>query len=164
MAHERERDNEKEIKIQIVCSNKKAYHDYFIEDTVEAGIMLTGTEVKSLRLGRANLKDSYARIKNGEIFLVNTHISPYAQADKERPEMPERTRKLLLHGKEIEKLIGKTRIKGYTLIPTKIYFKNGKAKVAISLAKGKTSYDKRETIKKKDVQRDIAQAFKVKKN
>ncbi|MDP2690393.1 MAG: SsrA-binding protein SmpB [Deltaproteobacteria bacterium] len=146
--------------ISVVCQNKKAYHDYFIDETIEAGIMLTGTEVKSLRLGKANLKDSYARIKGEEIFLINTHISPYARADSFRQQDPERTRKLLLHKKEILRLIGKTREKGYTLIPTKIYFKGGKAKVELGLAKGKTTYDKRETLKKKEAAREVQKEFK----
>lgn len=146
--------------IEIACQNKKAYHDYFIEETVEAGMVLVGTEVKSLRAGKANLKDSYARIKGSEIYLVNTHISPYARADSFNQPDPERTRKLLLHKKEIIRLIGKTKEKGYTLIPTKIYFKEGKAKVELGLAKGKTTYDKRDTLKKKDVQKEMAQALK----
>ena len=148
----------------IVCQNRKAYHDYFIEETFEAGIILTGTEVKSLRAGKANLKDSYARIKDSEVFLINTHISPYTRADSFKQIDPERTRKLLLHKKEILRLIGKTREKGYTLIPTKIYFKGGKAKVEIGLAKGKAFYDKRETIKKKDVQREMQKALKDRRN
>jgi SsrA-binding protein len=143
------------LSIEIVTQNKKAFYDYFIEETFEAGIMLTGTEVKSLRAGKANLKDSYARIKDGEIFLLNTHISQYSQADGFKQHEPERTRKLLLHKKEIMKLLGKTREKGYTLIPTKIYFKDGKAKVEIGLARGKTSYDKRDSIKARDVKREI---------
>ncbi len=149
--------------IELVCQNKKAYHDYFIEETFEAGMILTGTEVKSLRLGKANLKDSYARVKGTEIFLINTHISPYTQADSFKQTDPNRTRKLLLHKKEILRLIGTTRTKGFTLIPTKIYFKGGRAKVEIGLAKGKTLYDKRETLKKKDVQREMAKAFRGKK-
>lgn len=148
----------------IVCQNRKAYHDYFIEETFEAGIILTGTEVKSLRAGKANLKDSYARIKDSEVFLINTHISPYTRADSFKQIDPERTRKLLLHKKEILRLIGKTREKGYTLVPTKIYFKGGKAKVEIGLAKGKAFYDKRETIKKKDVQREMQKALKDRRN
>lgn len=153
------------MAIDIVCQNKKAYHDYFIEETVEAGIILEGSEVKSLRAGKANLKDSYARIKNSEMLLINTHISPYAKVDSfnlNQPN-PERTRKLLLHKKEILRLIGKTKEKGYTLIPTKIYFKGGKAKVELGLAKGKTTYDKRETIKKKDVQREMQKVLKARK-
>lgn len=148
------------MAIEIVTQNRKAFHDYFIEETIEAGIVLTGTEVKSLRAGKANLKDSYARIKDGEIFLLNTHISPYAKADGFNQPSPERTRKLLLHKKEIVRLLGKTKEKGYTLIPTKIYFKDGKAKVELGLAKGKTSYDKRETIKEKDVKREMAKTLK----
>lgn len=148
----------------IVCQNRKAYHDYFIEETFEAGIILTGTEVKSLRAGKANLKDSYARVKDSEVFLVNTHISPYTRADTFKQVDPERTRKLLLHKKEIIRLIGKTREKGYTLVPTKIYFKGGKAKVEIGLAKGKAFYDKRETIKKKDVQREMQKTLKERRN
>jgi len=151
------------LAIEIVTQNRKAFHDYFIEETFEAGIMLNGTEVKSLRAGKANLKDSYARIKDGEIFLLNTHISPYNQADGFTQHDPERTRKLLLHKKEILKLLGKTREKGYTLIPTKIYFKDGKAKVEIGLAKGKTSYDKRDSIKAREVKREIEKTVKQRK-
>ena len=149
---------------ETVCQNKKAYHDYFIDETLEAGIVLTGTEVKSLRLGKANLKDSYARIKDEEIFLVNTHISPYTKADSFHQVDPERTRKLLLHKSEIKRLIGKTREKGYTLIPTKIYFKGGSAKVEIGLARGKTLYDKRDVLKKKTVEKEMAKAFKGRKS
>jgi SsrA-binding protein len=145
---------------KIVCQNRKAFRDYFIEETYEAGLVLVGTEVKSLRLGRAHLKESYARIKGEEVFLINTHISPYAQADRFTQPEPTRTRKLLLHKKEIRKLIGKTREKGYTLIPTKIYLKDGKAKVAIGLARGKRQYDKREAIKKKTVAREMEKAVK----
>jgi SsrA-binding protein len=108
--------------IKTVCQNKKAFHDYFIEETFEAGLVLVGSEVKSLRLGRANLNDSYARIKGTEVFLISTHISPYAQADSFAQIEPRRTRKLLLNKREIKRLIGKTREKGFTLIPTKIYF------------------------------------------
>ncbi|MEK6539653.1 MAG: SsrA-binding protein SmpB [Deltaproteobacteria bacterium] len=149
--------------IKVVCQNKKAYHDYFIDETIEAGIVLVGTEVKSLRLGMANLKDSYARVKEGELFLVNTHISPYKQADRFTQPEPDRTRKLLLHKQEISKLIGKTKEKGYTLVPTKIYFKNGRAKVEIALAKGKKLFDKREAIKKKTVEREMERAVKGRK-
>lgn len=149
------------MAIEIVTQNKKAYHDYFIEETVEAGIVLTGVEVKSLRAGKANLKDSYVRIKDGEAFLVNTHISPYSQADGFTKADPDRTRKLLLHKKEIERFIGKARVKGYTIIPTRIYFKDGKAKVEIALAKGKTFYDKRDTIRKKETAREISRVMKA---
>ena len=150
--------------IKVVCQNKKAYHDYFIDETIEAGIVLVGTEVKSLRLGMANLKDSYARVKDSELFLVNTHISPYKQADRFTQPEPDRTRKLLLHKQEISKLIGKTKEKGYTLVPTKIYFKNGRAKVEIALAKGKKLFDKREAIKKKTVEREMEKAVKDRKS
>lgn len=146
-----------------ICQNRKAYHDYFIEETIEAGLILTGTEVKSLRLGRANLNDSYARIKGEEIFLINAHVSPYSQADGFDKPDPERTRKLLLHRKEILRLIGKTREKGFTLIPTKIYFKGGRAKVELALARGKTLYDKRATLKKKEATRELSRAFKGRK-
>lgn len=146
--------------IKVVCQNKKAYHDYFIEDAIEAGIVLVGTEVKSLRLGHVNLKDGYATLKGTEVFLVNTHISPYKQADRFSQPEPDRARKLLLHKHEINKLIGKVKEKGYTLIPTKIYFKNGKAKVEIALAKGKKFFDKREAIKKKTVEREMEKAVK----
>ncbi len=149
------------MSIQVVCQNKKAFHDYFIEERFEAGIVLVGSEVKSLRQGKAHLKDSYASIRNGEIFLLKTHISPYLQADKFTQPEPERKRKLLLHKREVLKLIGKTKEKGYTLIPTKIYFKNGKAKVELGLAKGKRMYDKRESLKKKAVEREMAKAMKV---
>lgn len=151
------------MAIEIVCQNKKAYHDYFIEEPIEAGLVLTGTEVKSLRAGKANLKDSYAKIRDGEIFLINTHISQYTKADSFKQEDPNRTRKLLLHKKEVLRLLGKTKEKGYTLIPTKIYFKGGKAKVEIALAKGKTTYDKRETIKKRDIQKEMQKAIKERK-
>jgi len=148
------------MSIQPVCQNKKAYHDYHIFETVEAGIQLTGPEVKSLRAGKVNLKDSYGRIMGEEVFLLNTHISAYVREDSFKQTEPDRTRKLLLHKKEIERLIGKTREKGYTLIPTKIYFKNGKAKVELALAKGKTFYDKRDSIKEREVKREISKAFK----
>ena len=118
--------------MKVVCQNKKAFFDYFIEETFEAGIELRGSEVKSLREGRASLKESFARIKNGEVFMHNMHISPYERGDTHSQPDPTRTRKLLLHKKEIEKLIGKTKEKGYTLVVTKLYFKRGKAKVALS--------------------------------
>ena len=149
------------MSIKVVCQNKKAFHDYFIEERFEAGIVLVGSEVKSLRQGKAHLKDSYASIRNGEIFLLKTHISPYLQADKFTQPEPDRKRKLLLHKREVVRLIGKTKEKGYTLIPTKIYFKNGKAKVELGLAKGKKVYDKRESLKKKAVEREMAKAMKV---
>lgn len=138
----------------IVCTNRKAYHDYFIEETHEAGISLLGTEVKSLREGKANLKDSYAVIKGNEVFLLNCHISPYSHGNIQNHD-PLRTRKLLLHRKEIDRLWGKLYEKGFTLVPLKIYFKKGKAKVEIGLAKGKRKYEKRESIKEKEAKREI---------
>ena len=140
---------------QVVSTNRKAYHDYFIEETCEAGISLLGTEVKSLREGKANLKDSYALIKGNEIFLLNCHISPYSHGNIQNHD-PLRTRKLLLHRKEINKLWGKLTQKGLTLIPLKIYFtKNGKAKVEIGLCRGKRQYEKREVLKEKEARREI---------
>lgn len=148
---------------KIITQNKKAYHDYFIEETFEAGIALKGCEVKSLRDGKANLKNSYARVKGGEVFLVGAHISPYTKADATSKGLdPTRTRKLLLHKREIQKLIGKTEEKGLTLVATKMYFRNGKAKVEIGLAKGKKQFDKRDTLKKKDMEREMAKAMKNK--
>ena len=139
---------------QVVSTNRKAYHDYFIEETCEAGITLLGTEVKSLREGKANLKDSYAIIKGNEIFLLNCHISPYSHGNIQNHD-PLRTRKLLLHRKEINKLWGNLTQKGLTLIPLKIYFKKGKAKVEIGLCKGKKQYEKREVLKEKEARREI---------
>ncbi|PLR99146.1 SsrA-binding protein SmpB [Bacillus sp. T33-2] len=142
-----------------VAQNKKAYHDYFIEDTYEAGIVLQGTEIKSIRAGRVNLKDSFARIQNGEVFLFNMHVSPYEQGNRHNHD-PLRTRKLLLHNREISKLIGETKETGYSLVPLKLYLKNGFAKVLIGLAKGKKKYDKREDLKKKEASREIERAFR----
>ncbi len=134
-----------------VTSNRKAYHDYFIEETLEAGMSLQGTEVKSLRLGLANLTDSYAIVKNEEMFLLNATISPYPMGNISNHD-PLRTRKLLLHKEEIRKLTWKMTQKGFTLIPLKIYFVRGRAKVLIGLAKGKKAFDKRETIKDKRIE------------
>lgn len=139
---------------RIVSTNRKAYHDYTIVETCEAGLSLLGTEVKSLREGRANLKDSYVIIKGGEAFLLNCHISPYSHGNIQNHD-PLRTRKLLLHKREIDSLWGKVRQKGFTLIPLKVYFKDGKAKVEIGLCKGKRVYEKREAIKEKEAQREI---------
>ncbi|MFV9511240.1 SsrA-binding protein SmpB [Tepidibacillus sp. LV47] len=147
--------------IKVVAQNKKATHDYFIEDTYEAGIVLTGTEIKSIRAGKANLKDSFARIANGEVFLYNMHISPYEQGNRFNHE-PTRTRKLLLHKEEIRKLIGKTKEKGYSLIPLKLYLRNGFAKIDLALAKGKKQYDKRQAIAKRDANREMARALREK--
>ncbi len=135
------------------ATNRKAFHDFHIEDRFEVGIVLTGTEVRSLREGRANLKESYARIKDGELFLVNAHISPYSCGNIFNHE-PKRTRKLLMHKREIDRLFGKVRERGYSLVPLSIYFnKRNKAKLELGLAKGKTLYDKRESIKRKDEKR-----------
>lgn len=140
-------------------TNKKANFDYEIIDTYETGIVLTGTEIKSIRDGRANLKDSYAIIKNNEIFLLNMHISSYEQGNRFNHEET-RTRKLLMHKKEILKLRDKLEIEGYTLVPIKLYFKGSIAKILIGLAKGKKLYDKRESIKKKDIDRQVAKELK----
>jgi SsrA-binding protein len=149
----------KEPGIKVVTANKKARADYFIEDTFEAGMSLMGTEVKSLREGRANLKDSYAREKDGRIVLVGAHISPYPFGNRVNHE-PERERQLLLHKQEIKRLIGKTRERGFTLVPLAIYFKNGKAKLEIGLGKGKAQYDKREAIKKREQDREMERAIR----
>ncbi len=140
--------------IKIVTENRKARHEYFIEDEYEAGMVLKGTEVKSLRNGRANLKDSYARIKNGEVFVYQMHISeyPFAYYDNHDPLRP---RKLLLNKQEIKRLYGKVNEKGFSLIPLKVYFKNGKAKIVIAVAKGKRKYDKRQDIKSRDAKREL---------
>lgn len=145
--------------MKIVCQNKKAFHDYSIEETIEAGIQLLGTEVKSLREGKANLKDSYVLIKNSEVFLFNCHISPYSHGNIMNHE-PLRTRKLLLHRKEIERMRGRAQQKGYTMLPLKIYFKDSLAKVEIGLARGKKLYEKRETIKEREAKRTIERAMK----
>lgn len=139
---------------RLICQNKKAYHDYEIVETLEAGMVLLGTEVKSLRDGRANLKDSYAKVKKGEVFLYGLHISPYSHASYNNHE-PERVRKLLLHAYEIKRLLGKTQEKGFALIPLRLYFKGGRVKVQIALAQGKKSYDKRQSIKKKEEKREL---------
>jgi SsrA-binding protein len=147
--------------VKVVCQNRKAFHDYSIEDTLEAGIALSGTEVKSLREGKANLKDSYVLVKGGEVFLLNCHISPYSHGNIMNHD-PVRTRKLLLHRKEIERMSGKAAAKGYTLIPLKIYFKASFAKVEIGLAKGKRLFEKRDSIKEREAKREIEKAMKNK--
>jgi SsrA-binding protein len=149
----------KSPNIKVVCQNKKARYDYEIIEVIEAGMVLLGTEVKSLRQGRANLKDSYARIKDGELFLMQCHISPYTHAYYDNHE-PDRVRKLLVNKREIKRLQGKTQEKGLTLVPLKIYFKDGKAKVELALARGKRSYDKRETLKRKTEERELQRAIK----
>lgn len=147
--------------LKVISQNKKATHDYFIEETYEAGILLTGTEIKSVRAGKVNLKDSFARISNGEAFIHNMHISPFEHGNRFNHE-PTRARKLLLHKKEISKLIGLTKEKGYSLVPLKIYLRNGFAKMEIALAKGKKLYDKRQTEAKRDADRQIARALREK--
>ena len=145
---------------KVVAKNKKAYHDYHIDDTLEAGMVLKGSEVKSLRAGKVTLKDGYASVKNGEIFLYNVHISPYSHATYDVPNA-ERVRKLLLKKREIKKLIGKIQEKGIALIPLKIYFiSSGKAKIELGLARGKKLYDKRAALKKKDSDRDVERAMR----
>ncbi|GAA0352703.1 SsrA-binding protein [Bacillus horti] len=143
----------------MVAQNKKARHDFHIEETYEVGIVLTGTEIKSIRSGKANLKDSFARINNGEVYLINMHISPYEQGNRYNHD-PLRTRKLLMKKKEISKLIGLTKEQGLSLIPLRMYLKGGFAKLELALAKGKKLYDKREDLKRKDAQRDIQRAFR----
>jgi SsrA-binding protein len=148
--------------MKVICQNRKAYHDYHIEETIEVGISLLGTEVKSLREGRANIKDSYVIIKDSEVFLLNCHISPYSHGNIMNHE-PLRTRKLLLHRNEIERLRGKAQQKGYTLIPLRIYFKGSYAKVEVGFAKGKKHYEKRETIKEREAKKAIERVMKSKK-
>ena len=145
--------------MKIVAQNRKAFHDYFVEETFEAGMVLTGTEVKSLRDGKANLKDSYVIIKDSGAFLLNCHISPYTHGNIMNHD-PVRTRKLLLHRKEIIRLQGMAAQKGYSLVPLKIYFTESRAKVEIGLVKGKRQYEKRESIKKKEADREIERALK----
>lgn len=144
---------------KVLVQNKKASHDYFIEDTYEAGLVLTGTEIKSIRNGRANLKDSFCRIQNGEAFLLNMHISPFEQGNRHNVD-PTRTRKLLLHKTQIMKLYGQVKEQGMALVPLKLYVKNGFCKVLVGLAKGKKNYDKRQDIAKKDAQREMQRALR----
>ncbi|MCY0874888.1 MAG: SsrA-binding protein SmpB [Firmicutes bacterium] len=144
---------------KVLVQNKKATHDYFIEETYEAGLVLTGTEIKSIRNGRANIRDSYARVDHGEVFLHNLHISPYEAGNRFNHD-PLRTRKLLLKRSEIRKLIGATRESGYSLVPLRLYLRGGFCKVQIALAKGKKNYDKRHSIAERDASREIARAFR----
>lgn len=146
--------------MKLVANNKKAYHDYFIEDKYEAGIVLHGTEVKSLRLGKCSIKESFIRIENGEVFVYGMHISPYEKGNIFNKD-PLRVKKLLLHKMEINKLTGKVAEKGCTLVPLQVYFKDGKAKMEIGLARGKKLYDKRQDIAKKDERRANEREFKV---
>ena len=147
--------------MKLIANNKKAYHDYFIEEKYECGIVLHGTEVKSLRLGKCSIKESFIRIENGEVFAYGMHISPYEKGNIFNKD-PMRVKKLLMHKQEIRKLIGKLTEQGYTLVPLQVYFKDGRAKVEIGLAKGKKLYDKREAIAKKDMRREQEREFKIK--
>ncbi|HHY82468.1 MAG TPA: SsrA-binding protein SmpB [Clostridiales bacterium] len=145
--------------IKVIAQNKKARHDYFIEETYEAGIVLSGTEVKSIRLGKVNLKDSYADVKQGEVFVHNMHISPYEKGNIFNRD-PMRDRKLLLNRREINKLIGYIQQKGYSLIPLQVYMKRGLVKVELAVAKGKKLYDKREDMAKRDAKREMERTFR----
>ena len=151
----------KEKGSRLIANNKKAYHDYFIEETYEAGIALHGTEVKSLRMGKCSVKESFIRIENDEVYIYGMHISPYEKGNIFNKD-PLRTRKLLMHKAEITKLAGKVAERGYTLMPLQVYFKNGRAKMEIGLCRGKKLYDKRADIAKKDQRREAEKDFKVK--
>lgn len=144
--------------IKVIATNRKARHDYHIEDSLEAGLVLRGTEIKSIRAGQVNLRDSYASFRDGELWLVNAHISPYQQASYENHE-PRRERKLLLNRRELNRLAGKLQEKGLTLVPLKLYLKNSRAKVELGLARGKKSYDKRQTLRERQDQRQIDRAL-----
>lgn len=149
----------KEAK-KLIANNKKVYHDYFLEETIEAGICLAGTEVKSLRMGKCSIKESFIHIEDGEMIIYGMHISPYEKGNIFNKD-PMRPKKLLLHKKEIEKLLGQIKTKGYTIVPVEVYMKNGLAKVEIALARGKKLYDKREDIAKKDMKREAERDFKI---
>ena len=148
-------------EMKLVANNKKAYHDYFIEEKYEAGLGLHGTEVKSLRMGKGSIKEAFIRIEKGEVFIYGMHISPYEKGNIFNKD-PLRVRKLLLHKQQIRKLIGNSAEKGYTLVPLQVYFKDGRAKIEIGLAKGKKLYDKRQDIAKKDQRREAEKELKVK--
>lgn len=145
-----------------LAQNKKASHDYFIEETFEAGMVLTGTEIKSIRNGRANINDAFATIRNGEMFIHNMHVSPFEQGNIHNPSDPTRARKLLMHKAQISKLYGQAKQEGYSIVPLKIYIRNGYAKLLIGLGKGKKQYDKRESAAKRDSQRDIQRILREK--
>lgn len=145
-----------------LAQNKKASHDYFIEETYECGMVLMGTEIKALRKGKANLSDSFATIRNGEAFIHNMHISPFEQGNRYNPTDPTRARKLLLHKQQIAKLLGQSKQEGYTLVPLKVYVRNGYAKLLLGLGKGKKQYDKRDSAAKRDADRDIQRALREK--
>ncbi|HOO62136.1 MAG TPA: SsrA-binding protein SmpB [Bacillota bacterium] len=145
--------------IKVIADNRKAFHDYFIEDKFEAGIVLSGTEVKSIRAGKINLKDSYVQIKEGEMWLIGVHISPYEQGNRSNKD-PMRTRKLLMHHQEIIRLFSLVKEDGLTLVPTKCYFKDGHVKIEVGVAKGKKNYDKRDSMAERTAKRDIDRALK----
>ena len=145
-------------QIKVIANNRKARHDYHIEDSLEAGLVLTGSEIKSIRAGQVNLRDSYGTVRDEELWLVNAHIAPYKQATHTNHE-PKRDRKLLLHRREINRLIGKLQEKGLTLVPLKLYLKNGRAKVEMGLARGKRQYDKRQSLRERDDRRQIDRAM-----
>lgn len=147
--------------MKLIANNKKAYHDYFIEEKYEAGLVLHGTEVKSLRQGKCSIKESFIRIENGEMFIYGMHVSPYEKGNIFNKD-PLRPKKLLLHKREIMKLLGKIKEKGYTLVPLQVYFTSGRAKIEIGLARGKKLYDKRDDIAKKDQRRENERDFKIK--
>ena len=146
---------------KLIANNKKAYHEYFIDETYEAGIALHGTEVKSMRMGKCSIKESFIRIENGEVFVYGMHVSPYEKGNIFNKD-PRRVKKLLMHKYEINKLAGKVAEKGYTLVPLQVYFKNGRVKTQIGLARGKKLYDKRESIARKDQRREAERDFKIK--
>ena len=146
--------------MKLVANNKKAYHDYFVDEKIEAGLVLHGTEVKSLRMGKCSIKESFIRIENGEMFVYGMHISPYEKGNIFNKD-PLRVKKLLLHKSEINKLTGKIKEKGFTIVPLKVYFKDGKAKMEIGLCRGKKLYDKRQDIAKKDMKRETEKDFKI---
>lgn len=148
-------------EMKLVANNKKAYHDFFIEETYEAGIVLHGTEVKSLRMGKCSIKEAFIRIENGEVYVYGMHISPYEKGNIFNKD-PLRIKKLLLHKQQIRKLIGNSSEKGYTIVPLKVYFSNGRAKIEIGLAKGKKLYDKRQDIARKDQKREAEKELKIK--
>ena len=146
---------------KLIANNKKAFHDYFVDETYEAGVALHGTEVKSMRMGKCSIKESFIRIENGEVFVYGMHVSPYEKGNIFNKD-PLRVKKLLMHKYEINKLAGKIAEKGYTLVPLQVYIKEGKVKVEVGLARGKKLYDKREDIAKKDVRRETEREFKIK--
>jgi SsrA-binding protein len=147
------------MTIKTVATNRKAYHDYEVVDTYEVGIVLTGTEIKSVRAGRVNLRDSYATVRRGEVWLINTHIAPYTYGQRQNHE-PRRDRKLLLHRLEINRIIGKVQEKGWTMVPLRMYLKDSLAKVELAMVRGKRQYDKRAAIAKRDLDREVSRAVK----